>query len=575
MDEVLVSKAWWMRNGRLREAEQLHLRQYGEAIPASEGLEKIVMALRAAYRIGQATSVTLTARSAIPWLTAFVTWCTGVSPTIYSHDGYAIHSQPDTPFKIVYSEDRAFDKEIKIEMTNTFGSFDALVSASLVDSHNGTIGLVAGMTKVQIYAKHFLESLEFGSGLSHRALVQALPYALHHIRNHLVPNISGHHILNLKDLRLKAVVGNPFPHDSVIADAMKTYLSLNGTVNLAEFPEGTSVTDLSLVGLLLKQIELDPARSDRFLENFSMIVADILVLSLFHGCYDSLLVYYSSSWQKTWHRKKGNRANFSNIIKKCLDGKVLGSPLRTPILAWTLKLLRHEVTEELDIWGGSSFKGQVIFPKIFENQSLRENGYLELFQIPGVLTMIKGSHRAFSLIKCHPTTTLAGDTTIETIPVSRSLNMFPDKKLLWQVQNLEDSILINMAWSENTYNQKISPAGILSYSSAAIFSEGCDHALDATVNHSAADCWYIMPCSDPPENQDGLSQARGIDPISRQLTGIRIIPTRDNDGLRLMALSAFSKWDMIQDPRILVNGGACINCLIDTCRLMECTFLIL
>ena len=572
INEVLARKTWWMNNGRLSEAEQMYLRQYGEAFPSSEGLEKIVMALRAAYRIGQATSVTLTARSAIPWLTAFVIWCIGICPTIFSLDGYAIHSQADTPLKIVYSQDCTFDKEIRIEITNSFDSFDALTSATLVNSHNGTIGLVAGMTSVHTYAKHFLESLEFDSDLSYRALVQAIPYALYKIRNDLVPDLSGHPLLLFESLPLKVVVGNPFPREFVLAEAMKIYLSLNETVSLAKLPEGTLITDLPLVNLWLEQVKLDPKRSSYFLENVSKVVADILVLSLFHGCYDSLLVYYSSAWQKTWHRRKENRGSLSNIIQKTLQGKRCLSPLRVPVLAWTLKLLHHEIVSDLDVWGGSSFKGQVIFPKIFENQSLQEDGYLELFNIPGTLTMAKGSHRTFSLIECHPTTALAGNATIEAIPVTRSLDMFPDKKLLWQVQNLENSILVNMAWSGNTFNQKINPAGVLHYSGDAIFSGACDHAPEAIVHRPVADCWYIMPCSDPPGTYKG---ARGIDPISLNLTGLRIIPIKDNDGLRFMALSAFSKWNLVESPRILVNGGACIDCLIDTCRLTDCTYLIL
>ncbi|MCJ1394001.1 hypothetical protein MMC18_006878 [Xylographa bjoerkii] len=72
MDEVLNWKAWWLGSNGFSESERAHIHQYGEAFPSSNGLEKIVMALRAACRIGQATSVTLTARSAAPWLTAFV-----------------------------------------------------------------------------------------------------------------------------------------------------------------------------------------------------------------------------------------------------------------------------------------------------------------------------------------------------------------------------------------------------------------------------------------------------------------------------------------------------------------------
>ncbi|MCJ1433762.1 hypothetical protein MMC27_003127 [Xylographa pallens] len=206
MDEVLNWKAWWMGTNGLPEIERAHVLQDGEAFPSSDGLEKIVMALRANCRIGEATSVKLTARSAAPWLTAFVTWCVGVCPTIYGSDGHAIHTEPDVPLKIVYSEHQSFDKEIRIEITNTSTSFDEVIAVSLVDSSRTQVYLAAGMTKVENYAKYTVASMGFDSDLPE----------------------------------------NPFPPESVIADVMKTYLSLSKTINLMKLPEGGLMSDLPL-----------------------------------------------------------------------------------------------------------------------------------------------------------------------------------------------------------------------------------------------------------------------------------------------------------------------------------------
>ena len=51
------------------------------------------------------------------------------------------------------------------------------------------------------------------------------------------------------------------------------------------------------------------------------------------------------------------------------------------------------------------------------------------------------------------------------------------------------------------------------------------------------------------------------------LEGPRVLPTKDSNGLRMQALSTFEAWDEIRAPRILLSGGACIDCLIDTCYL--------
>ena len=202
-------------------------------------------------------------------------------------------------------------------------------------------------------------------------------------------------------------------------------------------------------------------------------------------------------------------------------------------------MLHHDVPEDLN-WAGSAFKGQVVFPKIFESQVLQEYGYLELFCIPGLLAMSRDYHKSFKLIQCEETTFLAGDDKVEALPVTQSLNMFPSDRLLWHVFTLDDSVLIHMSSSRKAHNQKISPRGVLLHSSSALFSESCPHPHDTLAQRSVTGCWYVLPGSDIPRpSSRGMLETRTVDDRNGKVIGLRIIPTKDNERLRFIALSTF------------------------------------
>ena len=73
------------------------------------------------------------------------------------------------------------------------------------------------------------------------------------------------------------------------------------------------------------------------------------------------------------------------------------------IVGWALMPVHHERPTELksSSWVASLCKGQVVFPKIFEDLSLNSTGYLELFCIPGVLTKDGQGKKSFPILKGH------------------------------------------------------------------------------------------------------------------------------------------------------------------------------
>ena len=573
MDEVLNWKEWWTCDNRTVGRERRRIQFDGEALPSADGLKNIVTALRGVYRIGEAKKVTFTARTAVPWLTAFITWCLGTCPKISTQHGRILHSQSDIPIDIVYSDNKLYNAEIKIEIFNVYNSFAEILTASLDHPHHSGLHLAAGMTTVPIYAKHVLASLDFESGLGHRALLQALPYALKQMRDEIVMAYSQRRFSNVdfENLPLKAAIGNPFPYESVIAKAMATYLSLDTSCKLENLAEGTSISNLTHVSLWLNEIKDSSGRARDFASGLGVIVADILVLSLFDSCQDSLMVYYNSPWRKPWLARGGEK--FGRMIRDHLlrEVKPLESESITEkVLAWALQLLRHDIAPTAGslgdrYWGGSSFKGQVVFPKVFEEQCLRQDGYLELFCVPGVLTMVGKDHQPLSLIRCQESNLYSEDEHIRSMPITGSLNLIPDKRLSWRVIALDGYLLISMHWSRTLDNGRVNPYGALDIPTLTIFTDSCQHAPDMLIERQVTGCRYALPCSHliPLKTQD-------TPPYGNRIT---IFPTRDNDGIRMIALSAFFAWNSF--PKVLVNGGACINCLIDTCRLIQCHYIIL
>ena len=572
MDEVLNWKEWWMCDNRTVGEERRHIQGDGETFPSAHGLKEIVTALRAAYRIGEAKKVTFTAKPAVPWLTAFITWCLGTCPTISTQQGRILHSQSDIPINIVHSNDYGYDYEVKIEIFNVYNSFAEILMASLDNPHGGRPHWAAGMTTVPVYAKHVLASLAFESDLAHQALLQALPYALKQVRDELVMAYSQRRFKNvdLENLPLKAAIGNPFPHESVIAKAMATYLSLDTSCKLENLAEGKSIFNLPLVSLWLNEAKDFLGRGGDFASCLGFIVADILVLSLFDSCQDSLMVYYSSR-NKLW--RAGTERGFGSVIRDILlreVGPLENASMTEDVLTWALQLLRHDIAPTAGslgdpYWGGSSFKGQVVFPKIFEEQCLRQDGYLELFCVPGVLTMVGKDHQPLSLIRCQESNLYSEDEHIRSMPITGSLNLIPDKRLSWRVIALDGYLLISMHWSRTLDNGRVNPYGALDIPTLTIFTDSCQHAPDMLIERQVTGCRYALPCSHliPLKTQD-------TPPYGNRIT---IFPTRDNDGIRMFALSTFFVYDMVS--KVLVNGGACINCLIDTCRLLDCHFIIL
>ena len=578
LNDVLGWKDWWIKSEGISEESRLKLIEDGEPFPDADGLEKIVASLREISRIGEAKSVTFTAGLAAPWLTAFIKWCLGEPPIIYGPNSQELLSQSGTGVTIIYSNEEEFHRLIRIEVITMFSSFAKIIFANLENPTKTGLNRTVGMVDIQTRARHVLRMSGFESELSKRALLQALPLALKQIRDN---SSSPPRLIESSQMNtlLHTVRSHPFPPESVIAGVAARYLSLDEPLNLRALAEGIRVTDQPLICLWAEKNKPNPATPfsgiDLFIRGLSIIVADILTLSLFNDGLDSMVVYYDP---RVLLELDGG---YAGIIQSDLlgRGKTTDEYSTANILNWALLLIgcdgigsiRHKT------WAGTSIHGQVVFPKLFENLSPVEVGYLELYCIPGILTTGGHSTKVFSSIKCSESRFESSrhekkDFTTWPTPVTQSMNLYPDENVLWKVQLSEHYISVGMGWSRGV--GIANPYSLLNGLSRAIFVGACPHGFDA----SASDCtirYHHSQLQGPLDNPLEVPSLRFGRPEEQP---IKVFPVSGNKGLRALALATIATKFAIYDHgsiSTIIGNGACLDCLMDHCRLLGCEYIVL
>ena len=463
----------------------------------------------------------------------------------------------------MYSGDKIFDEEIKVEIVKSFESFTEIMSASLTHPEKDQPHLAIGMTTIQTFAKSKLMRYQLDSGLGNRALMQALPYALKQVRNCIMRAADQDHTPSKSPLMIQN--GNAFPHESVIADVMATYLTLDKCVELQRFDSGILVADLPLVSLWSKENATGfRDTAIEFVSLLSLFVADILALSLFSGCLDSLLIYYHLI------RDNSKQTELRNIIESILCGASVGRCKVEIILDWTLNLLGHNVSADLrdGRWIGSSFRGQTVFPRIFEDKTLRTDGYLALFGLKGIL-MIPGNkdnNTPISMVKSRGSTyEPVVNVDISSIPISRSTQLFSDEKIQWNVQLSTDCLLASVSWTKKLL--RVNPFHVLQILSGSMFHDSCPHEINSRNSNLATKFQYVIP---------GAPGTAGcVATTDDNNDTIAILPVKSNKGICMMLMSILWYTNDPETFKILVSHRTCLNCLADECWRTGCRYVVL
>ena len=289
----------------------------------------------------------------------------------------------------------------------------------------------------------------------------------------------------------------------------------------------------------------------RFVSSISFCTADILAISLFEGP-DKLLVSYDCLQAST-----GLKMAISNILKsgertECTFWRVL---------AYALELVGHKDIDRNGIfnqeWVISCYKGQAVYPKVFETGNICQPGYLALYWAPGLLFFDGEVYdKGIGFMAMRPETNPVMTEIHRT--VTEPLDLYPNIRLKWKVARRDGYLEFFLA-CESALGHAPSILSNLA------------HALVISCPHDRAS---LLHKPDPNARYTDLfllaNQTLSLSGTERQ---VDVIAVDGNTDLRMFAMSALSATDRPEAP-IVIRNNACLQCCLDLCREAGSRFLI-
>ena len=206
------------------------------------------------------------------------------------------------------------------------------------------------------------------------------------------------------------------------------------------------------------------------------------------------------------------------------------------------------------MWVLSCYKGQAVYPKLFETHRIQDPGYLTLSWAPGLLRYDGEVYsKAIGDRGAGQTLKRPRPNDIATKAVNQSINLVPDQRLVWRVIREDGFLRINVGIEEDgTWMSMIhSPLTMLINLSSALVTRSCPHSADEPLKTPEKWCEYAEP-----------SQPLGSSEHLRDRNFISVVAAEGNDGLRMYTLgfcdSTFP---------FVIRNGTCIACCLEICRI--------
>ncbi|KAN0113138.1 hypothetical protein V8E51_006089 [Hyaloscypha variabilis] len=540
------------------------------SFPNPKGLDSLVNAFRQIASIGDSDVIKVSIKATIctPWVVAFTKWCLGAPPSIFLDDGTIILEQPGTKVEVLASLDSENCPGIEVSIYRALGAPSDLV-ASLSGGGSWT-----GMVSIETYGQWMLHKFEFTEGSANQALMQALPYAIKKIIESLrlskyrefdfsIPLRDWRHqslqdgpVIDEESMGLRL---SPFGNEAAIVNMIRRLLGVSGSFQLWSLDD--LIEDLPLVKLHINTIKgqclcsvCNPAAGKNFrscektklVHHLAFVCADILALSLFQGP-DSPLVQLQ-------HYRDGSYP-FKKAIYSILANESVGNIRVSDILHYTLDLVGHKVADDVkeSKWVMSCFKGQVIYPHLYESLHYDKQGYLTLALSSGLLryrgevyTRVIGEKICSPGARSHPVIGVRGEVT-------RPCNLFPDFKVVWHVEQFNDFLNVSLGLQSvqrDLSSTRYSVNWILENLASAIMLEACWHSPEAALEEPDEFCAYTGPTVITPYSD-----------LENRIQVVGIVAVEGSDELRLFSLSGGG----VIMP-IVLRKDACLSCCLDACR---------
>ena len=489
-------------------------------------------------------------------------------------DGRLLHEETSSKITLVvsFAENRpAFGFELHI-YKNLRNPTDLIVA------EEGIRGDVSrhpwsGMVTIEKYGQWLLQEYDFDIGVASRAIVEALPYCMKQVITQLclsnlveldrsIPFVKWQteackrHIIDPTLLKLAA---RPFPRDRVIAAMLSRMVNSPHPLEIRTLADGLLISDLPLMKMYLKDLKetcrcqecATSSSSNKFascvktqvLHRLSFFVADVLALSLYD--FPELLLVQLN------RLRSGTESLKSAVFRILLTGERSQCHLSGYLQA-ALNIVGHNSNDAISAnrWVMSCYKGQAVYPRIFETFQLEDEGYLTLSWAQGLLRY-QGVVYAQALARLESNSLYRGTSFQKTGVISAS-NLFPGHELTWRIMPEDDLLeiflsILDPAGSISTIIR--SPCQILTTLATALIVRACPHPASST-----------LPQADPFCEFSHYLQPLFLDTTNGNLN-LAVVPVNKNNGLRMISMASH------QAPfPVVLRGDACLSCCLEVCR---------
>ena len=520
----------------------------------------------------------------IPWVAALAQWCLGVPPSVYMSDGTPILEQPESQVRIIaVTKGFHLKSRFRLEITihRSLGNPTELIVTDTI------IRDFAGMVGIEQFGRWLMRVKGFSARMPASVLEGVLPFALKQVVSLLRTSVHETSDLRKREPRWPYLVtdeerdslvddvldyvARPFPEDMVISDMLSRVLNSTDSCCLQSLGNGQKLMDLPVVASFLNDLKQDcdcdrcnssPPESsvrgftycklERFWDIVSLFVSVVLSLSLF-DCPDTLLVRLNqpSELGAPSHGRLGKFAHAVRIIL-CTGG--LATCSINAVLQYALLLIGHDVSQDLETnrWVMSSYKGQVVYPKLFETRNLAESGFLTLSWVTGNVRHLgevysRGTGDGWSQAR-------EDDETVLSKTVQYPINLTKDCNLKWDVHTSEDSLSIRMGIQRSGDKLKVlaltAPFAVLRNLVSALIYIRCPHPPDSALSDPDSSCRY----STSPAIRDHLKRENDAEKIF-------VVADAGNDGLRMFSLGSPAP-----PFPVVLRKDACLSCCVQLCR---------
>lgn len=514
-------------------------------------------------------SVDINHMTGVAWLAAFIRWCIGTPPSVYLDDGTALFEGPPSRVILVFCGVNPGPNPQGIAVHIDLGRPSELITP--YEGSETWHGQWVGMLRIESYGQWLLGELDLDKGLVLGIVNEVLPYVMKEVVTLLHLSSADMDAAATRtlpeDLSQSFPAGDgtaelvpfPWPKDHVIEAMLSRLLNSNGPVHLLEIPKGTTVMDLPLLkehfptditgqcrcaGCVTAQ---EPSVDNRsickrknFIHSLSTFAGIVLLLSLFQFP-ENLLV------------NANQPSETKNMVGLILD---TGQPVSchfSYILKAALRLVGHDMTETKH-WVISCYRGQAVYPRLFETQNPYESGYLTLCWAPGLLrherdTYSHGVGFGDYSAESHPRSELIENNEIATMPT----NMYSGYQTVWRVSPGDNILQINLGIDRINDLPKygiIAPVTVITGLISALVIGRCAHAAKAK-----------LASLDPLVRYTKLPPFSTSPHLDENPQAINVVPVDGNNGLRMYALGCYAS-----QGRVVLRKDACMACCLELAR---------